>query len=120
MNNRRIKYRFWGKREKTWIDIGIPPHGLNSDNSSFIAQQLVLILDDQTEIYEGDIVSWQDQQGYYETAPEGDILVVEWDDNYTKFICKSLTDGCKYDAGNCKIDMVMGNIFENPELINNN
>lgn len=82
-----------------------------------VLQQLVLTLDDGTEVYEGDIVSYQDEPGYFDIGADGDFLVIEWDQRFTRFIARSLTDRSIYEAGDCKIDRVDGNIFENPELL---
>ena len=64
------------------------------------------------EIYEGDILKFK----------KGDIMYVEWDDEYTGFILVDPTgDEGSASIGNWIVEdtEVIGNIFENKELLNN-
>jgi hypothetical protein len=125
---RDIKFRLWSKTHKLFI----PESSFTGSFSSkelgyslnyffapynFVIQQLVLTLDDKTELYEGDIVSWRDSAQYFDDGPDGDIMVVEW--KGAKFVCRSLLGHGEWDADDCQIDKVEGNIFANPELLKN-
>lgn len=129
---KEIKFRVYNKNAKDYIrdedknirifdlwswSIYVSAWGIKKNDYNYVFQEFILSLNDDTDIYEGDIVSWYDKQGYFDIAPEADIMVVEWNEGDCKFFCRSLTDGSKYDAGDCRIDMVDGNIFENPDLL---
>ena len=117
---REIKFRAWNKETKTLItDV----HRWSTFNfmcmgdERYDIMQYTGLRDKQgTEIYEGDIVSIQD---YYfgDTLIKGENSVIRWDDGSFEYYSEN--DGGELDSAaihNYQIK-VIGNIYENPELL---
>ena len=125
--SRQIKFRVWDKLDERFIkcDEGYQGHYILSLNGEFhnlqngsggkeyIVQQWTGVTDKNgAEIYEGDIIQYQD--GSYQ-SPKYDKVVVEW---------KSENDGYDYNGWKL-VDTflqggefeIIGNIFENSELL---
>lgn len=128
--NREIKFRAWDKNFKKMYKIGQislekGTWNYESENREFIGMSipyqpsLELMqftgLHDKNgkEIYEGDILKFSDV----------DTAIVQWDKEYASFIAKPVEDfyfdndvlGCA--MGNNSAVEVIGNIYENPELL---
>lgn len=129
---REIKFRAWDSYQKcmyNWNDLGVPTNMslwnyLNGDNN-YILPMMFSGLNDKNgvEIYDYDIVKieWKN----IEISPEKyddkiDIVVVEfisgafWIDNVPLYVHCEKQD-YRDDIPLCE---VIGNVFENPELIN--
>lgn len=138
MNNRVIKFRIWDKRNnKFWFSGTIPDFinficpfyskmsGLEAmifDWDEFTFQQFTGLLDkNNKEIYEGDIISEHDKsRKKYEN---GEII---WSKEYLTYLSKkwnfNKTDFWSdflYNLSGEKEFEIIGNIFENPELLKN-
>jgi uncharacterized phage protein (TIGR01671 family) len=116
--SREIKFRVWDKAENEFSDVSEYDSWNWFDRfrdpkipETLTIQQYTGIKDKNgTEIYEGDIIQYQD--GSYQ-SPKYDKVVVEW---------RSENDGYDYNGwklvdtflqgGECEI---IGNIFENPK-----
>lgn len=133
--NREIKYRVWDKRTKQMLY----PHGIAFYNNGTEIKclfsdcigcmsndddvmQFTGLLDKQgKEIYEGDILSYNDTVNRRYT--NGEVI---WSKEYLTYLVKFHygTDYmseylCHFQNLGLEIE-VIGNIFENPELLNNN
>ncbi len=58
------------------------------------------------EIYEGDIIKWS-----------GNIGLIEWNDSDASFFINFKHTDNKYSVDHCEDSEVIGNKFENPELV---
>lgn len=124
-NMREIKFRIWDKELKRYDspnvhhllkNDGIVSIVLNMDvqkisgNDRFIIQQYTGLKDKNgKEIYEGDIIA-------FGSTEQEDLFEVVWDEDDARFVLDS------YGGRGCwLIDVkdreIIGNIFENPELL---
>ena len=117
---REIKFRAWAKSFNqrnmiNWVDI-VENWGFSRiyDNSDFILMQFTGLKDKNgKEIYEGDIIICRDGK-----------FVIEYEDRFAQFIMtnkKLVRDAeqlYEQDADTCMRSIeVIGNIYENPELL---
>lgn len=121
---REIRFRAWDTKRKKWgFDIGVSTVFLNDikstepytltisrENGNYVYQQYTGLRDkDGTEIYEGDIVYWKQNQSFSSTFivrygdSAGDDLGVAYGWN--------IPDTYKQNI------IVLGNIYDNPELL---
>lgn len=133
---RDVKFRAWGIKSKVMVDVaellwtvgGLRAHGAGcyieggyrdgdevEDNNIILMQYTGLKDKNGKEIYEGDIV-------YYETAAEDDAAqgygpqaLVEWLDKKASFVAMDSGDNL---LGIHQHLEVIGNTYENPELLN--
>lgn len=132
MLNRKIKFRVWNNKAQTWVHgpgdecnifgemilLGGFMKGINVEElNNCVALQFTGILDKNgKEIYEGDILLYKTS---YEEAMtyegENDISLVIFKNG-----CFMLDKNCLHElVENGKIqEEIIGNIFQNPELIN--
>ena len=102
---REIKFRVWNGEEMISPDYidrkGIAHWKENSipTSSKTIMQYTGLKDKNGKEIYEGDILGWDDKSGY--------LWVVIWE---------TMFDHSRWDASHSEAEII-GNIHENPELI---
>ena len=132
-----IKYRVWSKKQKTYNY----KHPFNTHGCFYISQNGVLFSDygnvitpeikqdyfvierytgikdqDDKEIYEGDILRWKH---YYEITGE-DIETtakVYWEEKDASFVVGDWFESLGHLVDEDKVEVV-GNIHENPELLN--
>jgi uncharacterized phage protein (TIGR01671 family) len=126
--NRQIKFRIWNSKTSEWV------HGPGKEVNLF--GEMILLggfmknipltdwddcvilqftgLKDSTgvEIYEGDILTWD---GPYDSQFSGNVI---FNNQYCKFSCISVNRDSRptYEILRCE-SRVIGNIFENKELI---
>lgn len=121
MSNRIIKFRAWdGKRMTTSGIMFNSSIGEVESAAGMPVMQYTGIIDKNgAEIYEGDII-----QGSVRASGDYAKYVVEWDKTYSSFICgfiKRVSFGCEthnHPLGELRFDCeVIGNIHENPELL---
>ena len=124
MNQRQLKFRAWDIHQKKWVDealygaygfsLEIDGTQITIDVGDSIIQQFTGLLDKNgKEIYEGDIVA----------SPQRDVIFevrhgwTQDEDAYGwLFISKSRLGAMSIDKAHQKIE-VIGNLFENPELL---
>ncbi|MBE9515945.1 MAG: hypothetical protein IME93_03090 [Proteobacteria bacterium] len=125
---REIKFRAWDIDRRQYLSGGAvfievlrgrnPEEGRlyldTSDHISkdrFILQQYTGLKDKNgAEIYEGDVL--EEEEGYY--------FEVVWDESWAKFKIQHRTISIQYPEWNRGKKMkVIGNIYENPELLDN-
>lgn len=134
MKNREIKLRAWHKKEKQMIDwftlsqsawntylngtkTSLLYSILVSDKDSFEAMQFTGLHDKNgKEIYEGDVITYID----YDSSHEEEYLnkgVVEYYDDEMKFTITN-RNTVEIESIDFKKEVeVIGNVFENPELL---
>ena len=123
MSNDRFKYRVWDKKNKWWSDktlvgaVNIAPDGgLNLEpDDQFIVQQCTGLKDSNDKlIFQGDIVEWGNEMWRVEPSYIGfelhDFPYYKHGDGYIDF--PELKDG------GSSLLTILGNVFENPELLN--
>ena len=133
---REIKFRAWDKEEKFMLqDIHSMYDGSCNhketeerygwiscfdsfiDNDNYVVMQYTGLKNrNGTEIYEGDIIGFDDctstESGYWEQQCTG---VVEWCDETASFEVSNRLSAESYEVlDEC---LVIGNIYENPELL---
>lgn len=133
---REIKFRAWDKEEKFMLqDIQSMYDGSCNhketeerygwiscfdsfiDNDNYVVMQYTGLKDKNgTEIYEGDIIGFEDytstESGYWEQQCTG---VVEWCDETVSFEVSNRLSAESYEVlDEC---LVIGNIYENPNLL---
>ncbi len=72
--------------------------------------------DNNKEIYEGDILRW-DCAATLEEPAETAIYVVQWSDEDLRYELYDPFNGFRLEMGDTKFDIVVGNIWENPNMI---
>jgi len=112
MQSRLIKFRVWDFYQKKFIlDIEPGPvRGFNTKTGNFCYQQYTGLQDKNgRDIYEGDILTFM----RFKTQ-------IYWFDGFIMSL-KTLTDARfgypKLSFGLAKSEAILGNIFENPELL---
>lgn len=105
---RPIKFRVWNNLTKEWKNPYDYTYGDLFGDDKYITQQFTGLLDKNgREIYEGDIVKSFD---------ENHEVFADLCSMYLKFSDGRI--GCRIDNMNPKNLTVIGNIFENKELLN--
>ena len=69
------------------------------------------------EIYEGDIVRWEEYQGREDGRTLEGIYVVLWDEGRGQWMLRDPYVGDTYEMYDTKYDCVIGNILENKALL---
>ena len=123
---REIKFRAWDKKYKLWYKASLKPDGWTTHDTAISQtdgeaqewQQFTGLKDDKgIDIYEGDLLKWNDDPGVF--------FEVFFDDGFNDvgFLCSRT----HYQGSRCggyiptfktgQMLEVIGNIYENPELI---
>jgi uncharacterized phage protein (TIGR01671 family) len=117
---REIKFRVWEKKEKQFVDFGSAHahYGLGGEfkHPNLVFQQFTGLKDkNKEEIYEGDII----QTNTFGNKVIGVIEYVK--DSFVitgRYMNKKNSVLSHFDCyGNMNVLEVIGNVFENPELI---
>lgn len=136
---RKIKFRAWDKQEKRLIDRFLPDWGNINQERYLLLQYTGLKDKNGKEIYEGDILAAKFNGAYIERVywkgPPDVIAEVYWDFSGFRLNCHGHKDRRYADFHdfidqrewedehglgmvNRKHTEVIGNIYENPELLN--
>ena len=73
--------------------------------------------DKNKEIYDGDILSWHEDQGWEIGTIIHGIYVVQWSDDRLRYVLFDPFSRDYYDLDDTRFDGVIGNIYENPGLL---
>lgn len=119
MNQRQIKFRAWDIHTKTMLDSDFVGKNWSVNDlmppSEFPIMQYTGFLDKNgKEIYEGDIVSYNETQ-----TMKAHKQIVEWKSERANADCDCW--GVEYSGfslTSVKDCEIIGNIYENPELLN--
>ena len=117
-NIREIKFRVWNKITNHFSYF-TNKHRISDINSSelMIFMQYTGLKDrNNTEVYEGDIVKFipSSEYGKVTTYGKSQNLGIEWENSKTAFFTPMFYLGCESELE------VIGNIYENPELLKEN
>ena len=126
---REIKFRVWSESDKEYrtgrrlVELlvklstsvtGIPATVYNDEGDEFIIEQYTGLKDkNDVEIYEGDIIT----AGYSMGHLDGEPAVVRWDEGMAKWEVYIPKEKETASLGMCFGIEVVGNIHENPELL---
>lgn len=127
---REVKFRAWDKcNEKmvSWWDIRNHYNLLSmldsvcTDYDLYDVMQYIGLKDrNGVEIYEGDILHWEDLSNMSDSTLKDNVRVF-WDDEYLRWSIETLGDVRDveklYDYSDVEEIEVIGTIFENPELL---
>jgi uncharacterized phage protein (TIGR01671 family) len=139
---REIKFRAWDKEEKAWIsptDVKIDGRGYLFLERNLFPPQAGYYTEDRfdicfytglkdkngKEIYGGDILGCHDNVKRWKSG-DGERAIVEWDKNKSRWgmMFHSIYGGeghlCAEESLNSRVRfewVVIGNIYENPELL---
>ena len=112
---REFKFRAWdlklGENSMFYfpnpISIGLALWRISRDPKGYAIMQFTgIIARDKKEVYEHDIIEYRTEDGgAYSTAFKG---IVKYDNGAFR---------CPYELGTIEIFKVLGNIYENPELL---
>ena len=105
---RKLKFRAWAKERKEFVYFDINKGTPWNINEKYIMQYTGLEDGNNKEIYEGDILESSNGGNSFKEK-------VHWDIDQFR-VGNYEPDGLSYFSKNCK---VIGNIYENPELLNN-
>ena len=127
--NENLKFRKWDKESKTMIKVEVLDLGQTYKDKPVIMQSSGLKDINSKEIYEGDILSlpthyrilmsnvdhWVDEflEVKYSSWFGGFIVLPS-----EKYLSEYLFDGCDKNGFYHKYPKIVGNIYQNPELIN--
>lgn len=147
MSNRLLKFRIWDKKSKCWVSeyentagenrlkffldtagkIGKIIYPLNGDDGSednivnaedYVVQQFTGLYDEEdVEVYEGDIVSWSDYQGWEDGRTFTGYYEVKWNEETLRFDFYEAYENIWWDLADTQFNVVVGNIFENAKLL---
>jgi uncharacterized phage protein (TIGR01671 family) len=142
MTTREIKFRAWDGREKMYYpttfefgvsgvngltSIAVPLNGGGFCTTAYIMQYTGLKDKNGKEIYDGDILASTSELytgfGQYPTGKfKTEICSIEWVSNNARYQERRLSDGWLNTLGVSqesltKYSEVIGNIYENPELL---
>lgn len=127
--NENLKFRKWDKEAKTMIKVEVLDLGQTYKDNPVIMQSTGLKDINGKEIYEGDILSlpthyrilmsdidrWMDEflEVKYSNWFGGFIVLPS-----EKYLSQYLFDGCEKNGFYHKYPKIVGNIYQNPELVN--
>lgn len=119
MNERIYKFRMWNKEEKVMFLIGSNPNLTNYQQTIYELMQYTGLKDkNRKEIYEGDCFEIKSNSTEHKGNKIG-IAWVIWNDSELGWRLSDNRESGEYNiywfAKNCEI---IGNIYENPELLN--
>jgi uncharacterized phage protein (TIGR01671 family) len=133
---RKIKFRIWDRENKQFLpenlrtrgvvlnrdgeiilltNQGPYPYPVNGGMDRFEIQQYIGLEDKNgKEIYEGDILSWSEYQGWEDGRTFRGRYVVRWNEDCLRWDFHDPDVDDSLEAGNTKFDGIIGNIFETP------
>lgn len=128
MNNRELKFRYYDAILKKMVyssewDTSDNPLSYFFRSAKSFAHETIIQqytgLKDETgkEIYEGDIVNWSDNQGWEDGRTFTGFYEVKWNEDTLRFDFYEVHGNVWWELTDTQFNCVVGNIFENPELI---
>lgn len=122
-NHRPFKFRVWDTHQKQFIDFGVgslrSDYTLNdifednfNDGDRYTIQQFTGLTDKYgKDIYEGDILKFS--LAFAFSGEYSDLVEVKWNNKSGRWIVPMVT----IDYFNSSYVEIVGNIYENPELL---
>jgi uncharacterized phage protein (TIGR01671 family) len=86
----------------------------------YVVQQYTGLTDEHdVEVYEGDIILWTEYQGWEDGRTFEGFYEVKWNDEDLRFDFYDIHEHCWWPLADTQFNYVVGNIFQNPELLEN-
>lgn len=116
---REIRFRAWHKDYKVMEEVDLN-YWYNFNNNLYILMQYTGLEDEnEVEIFEGDIVK---ETKVYDYSDDVDVNIYQiiWNENITGFTAEGKNGSNTIHQNNMGVCEVIGNIYENPELLEEN
>lgn len=114
-----VNYRAWNSKDKKWeygIGMGMGGHLITNHNEDYTVVPWTGLYDKNgTKVYHGDIVT---NHGVGRNGMQR-LFLVHWDKQRGRYLMDDITSGLggTLHANEAIVCEVVGNIFENPEMI---
>ena len=124
-NNNKIKFlgfRWWDliTEKMSYVDFDDILHQENLPHHSscdYEVMRVAFISENGKPVYEGDILSWHEYQGWEIGITIEGIYIVKWNDSSQEFTLYDPFMSECFNALDTNYDEVVGNIYENKNLL---
>ena len=117
---REIKFRFWNTNDKQMLQGSKSFHSNQFSEERWIPMQFTGLKDKKgKEIYEGDIIEWICNNGFPKGDKRGGVVEFEGCEFFIRCYgnIQKIFNGFSFDSIRKHSFKVIGNKFENPELL---
>ena len=120
---RAIKFRIWDKSKNEWVENKemFGPHYINNIfdcDDNYVFQQFTGFKDSKDkEIFEGDILRWEEYQGWEVGITIEGIYVAQWDEERGQWMLHDPFENSHWEMHDTQYKYIVGNIMENKALL---